>query len=259
MRDRIYKTEALILRRRDFGEADRILIIATPGGKRHVVAKGVRKTKSRIAGHIELFMHTTLLLAIGRNLDIVTQSQVLNQFRTLHNDLTRLGCAYYIAELYDACTRDQEENRPLFGLLVQTFAALDTTRNLDLLLRAYELRLLGLLGYRPQLHRCVLCGELLTEEANRFSPAAGGVVCPRDAQHEAHALPMDLRTFKLLRYLQRQPFANIEQLIISAAIQAETKLLLQHSIKRILERDIKSAAFLESVRQPDHTPAPTDI
>ena len=101
MRDRVYRTEAVIIRRADFGEADRVLTLITPQGKRRVVAKGARKTTSRLAGHIELFTHATLLLAVGRNLDIVTQSVILHSFETLRGDLKRIGAAYYAAELID--------------------------------------------------------------------------------------------------------------------------------------------------------------
>ncbi len=257
MRNRIYRTEALILRRRDFGEADRLLTIATPAGKYQVIAKGVRKTTSRIAGHIELFTHTTMLLAIGRNLDVITQSHVLQRFATLHADLTRLSRAYYVAELYDMLAH-HEENPPLFQLLVQTIATLDTTSNLDLALRAYELRLLHLAGYRPQLHRCVICQELLTEEADRFSLGLGGVLCPRDVPADPNALGMSLPVFKLLRYLQSQPLAAIERMNISQEVRAESERLLQGYIKRILERDLKSVAFLESLRGLDSLLATKD-
>lgn len=254
MRERIYRTEALIVRRRDFSEADRLLVIATPIGKRHVIAKGVRKTTSRIAGHIELFTHTRLLLAIGRNLDIITQSQVLNSFPTLHADLTRLGCAYYVTDLYDAFTHDAEENPALFRLLMHTFAALDTSHQLDLVLRAYELRFLHSVGYRPQLHRCAVCHALLTMEADRFSPTLGGVVCPLHGDADRAALPMQLPTFKLLRYLQQQPFEVVERMTISAEVQAEANSLLRAYIARIVERDLKSVAFLEWLRRGEQPP-----
>src|SRR5919201_4612171 len=175
MRDRVYRTEAVIIRRSDFGEADRLLTLVTPQGKRRVVAKGARKTTSRLAGHIELFTHTSLLLAVGRNLDIVTQSAILHGFDALRGDLRRIGAAYYAAELIDRLTEEEDENRPAFELLVATLGALDRTRSPDLVLRFYELHLLGYLGYRPQLYHCAVCQEGLTEESNRFSPAAGGV------------------------------------------------------------------------------------
>jgi DNA repair protein RecO (recombination protein O) len=248
MRERVYRTEALILRRQDFGEADRLLLLASPAGKRRVVAKGTRKTSSRLAGHIELFTYANMLLAIGRNLDIVTQSQVLQSFPVLRNDLSRLSLAYYAAELYDKFIQEEEENRALFRLLVQTFTALDMTINPDLLLRAYELRLLHNAGYRPHLHRCVVCQELLTEQADHFSPALGGVLCTRDVAADRTALPMSLNAFKLLRYLQSQPLAAVERMHLSAAVRIEVEQMLRTYLRRLLERDLKSVAFLDYVR-----------
>ncbi len=247
MRDRVYRTEAVIIRRSDFGEADRLLTLITPLGKRRVVAKGARKTTSRLAGHIELFTHASLLLAVGRNLDIITQSMILHGFDQLRGDLRRIGAAYYAAELIDRLTEEDDENRPAFELLVTTLAALDISRNPALALRFYELHLLGYLGYRPQLYHCAVCQEALTEEANRFSPAGGGALCPRCAPTDRAAIPMSLPAFKLLRFLQAQPLDAIERLNISPAVRAEAEQLLRVYIRRILERDLKSVAFLEEV------------
>lgn len=247
MRERVYRTEALIIRRSDFGEADRLLTIMTPQGKRRVIAKGARKTSSRLAGHIELFTHTTLLLAVGRNLDIVTQSAILHSYDMLRTDLRRISAAYYAAELIDRFTEEEDENRPAFMLLVNTLEALDTSRNVDLVLRYYELHLLGYLGYRPHLYHCALCQEVLTEEANRFSLQAGGVICPRCASADRAAMPMSLSAFKLLRFLQSQPLEAIERLQMSDSVRAEAEQILRAYIRRILERDLKSVAFLEEV------------
>ncbi|MCU0494369.1 MAG: DNA repair protein RecO [Chloroflexaceae bacterium] len=253
MADRVYRTEALILRRTDFNEADRLLTLVTPGGKRRVVAKGVRKTTSRLAGHIELFTHSQLLLALGRNLDIVTQSQILERYETLRTELPRLSCGYYAAELYDKVTPEEgEENPLLFRLMVQTFAALDTSTNPTLVLRMFELRLLHAIGYRPNLHRCVASQELLTEEANRFSPALGGMLSPAHTSADRNALPISLNAFKLLRYLQtvgdeKQPYQTIERLNISEGVQREAESVLRAYLRTILERELKTAAFLDSV------------
>jgi DNA repair protein RecO (recombination protein O) len=255
MRERIYRTYALILRRNNLGEADRILTVATPRGKRHVIAKGVRKTTSRIAGHIELFTHVQLLLAVGRNLDVVTQSHVLDRFSTLHSDLSRLGCAYYAADLYHAFTQEGEEHPTLFHLLVTTFAALNTTRNPDLVLRAFELRLLHTAGYRPHLHQCAVCQEPLTEQAERLSPSLGGVICPHDAHADRAALPMQAQTFRLLRYLAREPYDVIERMTISSDIRTEAERLLHAFIRHLLERELKSGAFLESLRGGVYVPS----
>lgn len=249
MRDRVYRTEAVIIRRSDFGEADRMLTLMTPLGKRRVVARGVRKTTSRLAGHIELFTHTTLLLAVGRNLDILTQSTILQSFDTLRADLQRIGAAYYVAELIDRLIEEEDENRPAFDLLVATLRALDTTERVDLVLRFYELHLLGYLGYRPQFYHCAACQSPLTEEADRFSPAAGGVLCPRCAPAHAAALPMSLGAFKLLRFLQAQPLEMIERLNLSKNARSEAEKLVRAYIRSVLERDLKSIVFLDEIKR----------
>lgn len=251
MNHRIYKTESLILRRSDMGEADRLLLLATPLGKKRVIAKGVRKTTSRIAGHIELFVHTTMMLAAGRNLDVVTQSQVLQYFNTIRTDLSRLSCAYYAAELYDACTQEEDGQQQLFTLLIHTFKALDETQQPEIVLRGFELRLLEEIGYRPHLHHCVVCEAMLTEEADRFSPTLGGVVCPNHRQVDTQAIPMSLNTFKLLRYLQQQPYETIERLRISSSTRTEIESVIRSYLHHILERKFKTVAFMEYLRGSD--------
>lgn len=251
MQQRTYRTDALILRRSDLGEADRLLLLSTPRGKKRVIAKGVRKTTSRLAGHVELFAHTTMMLATGRNLDIVTQSHVLHSFTTLRTDLPRLSRAYYVAELYDTFIQEEDESRSLFSLLTQTFTYLDTCSKSDLIVRAYELRLLQETGYRPQLYHCTICQNLLTEQANRFSPTLGGVVCPDHTQNDYVSLPMSLGAFKVLRYLQRKPFNVVQELTISADVSTEVELLLRSYLQNILERNLKTVAFIESLRDSE--------
>ncbi|HEU5089943.1 MAG TPA: DNA repair protein RecO [Roseiflexaceae bacterium] len=249
MRDRVYRTEGVIIRRSAFGESDRLLTVYTPQGKRRVVAKGASKTTSRLAGHIELFTHAQLLLAVGRNLDIVTQSTVVHDYTRLRGDLKLIGAAYYAAELLDRLTEEEDANPKAFRVLVAALGALDRSETPDLVLRWYELHVLDAQGFRPQLSECVVCQDLLTEDANRFSPTGGGVLCQRCAQTDTAALPMSLGAFKLLRYLQQQPDDVLDRLKLSMAVRHEAEQLLRALIRRILERDLKSIAFLEEVQQ----------
>src|SRR3954470_12490508 len=143
-REHLYKTEAVIIRRSNLGEADKILTIFTPNfGKLRVVAKGVRKVSSRLAGHVELFTRSQMLLARGRNLDIVTQSQLVDAYRPLHDDLSRLAHASYTAELLDRLTPDDQELYPVYKLAVETLQLLSTDSHPDRVLRWFELQLLG--------------------------------------------------------------------------------------------------------------------
>src|SRR5215468_7426623 len=110
-RERTYRTEAIVLRRKDIGEADRILTLFTPQlGKVRAVAKGIRKPRSRKAGHLELFTCTRLLLAVGRDLDIITQAEGIEPYRPLRDDLLRSAYGAYMVELLDRFTPEAEEN-----------------------------------------------------------------------------------------------------------------------------------------------------
>ena len=250
MQHRLYKTEALVLRRSSIHEADRLLLIATPQGKRRVIAKGVRKMTSRLAGHIELFTHTSLLLATGRNLDVITQSVVLHSFSSLHHDMSRLACSYYLADLYDALTYE-EEHKPLFEHMVAAFSWLDqtSTPQLDVVVRACELRLLGSAGYRPHLFRCAICHDPLTEEATHVSPSLGGVLCPRHQHHDPHALAMSFRAFKVLRYLETASNEDIERVHISPETCDEIESVLRNYLTHMLERPLKTAHFTKIARK----------
>src|SRR5436190_22864070 len=101
-RARLYSTEAIPLRRMDYGEADRIITILTPfQGKVRVLAKGVRRPTSRMAGHVELFNHAQLQLARGRDLEILSQAATVASFRSLREDVVRAAHAFHLAELTD--------------------------------------------------------------------------------------------------------------------------------------------------------------
>ena len=117
-RSRVYGTEAIILRRTDYGEADRLLTLMTPNlGKLRVIAKGARKITSRKAGHIEMFTRVQLLLARGRTFDIVSQAETIEAHRQLREDLLRGGYAHYLGELTDQFTQEGSEDPALYDLL----------------------------------------------------------------------------------------------------------------------------------------------
>lgn len=248
-RQRLYRTEAVVLRRRDHAEADRLLTVFTPrAGKLILQAKGIRKPTSRKAGHLELFSHSTLLVARARTWDLITQAEVIHPFANLHTDMLRANYAYYVAELVDKFTQEHDENQPLFDLLVTTLDRLDTQPKLDVNLRFFEMRLLGLAGYQPQLFRCVLCDDELQPVDNFWSHAAGGAVCPRCGEGQADFLPLPLPVFKLLRYLQTHDYDDVMALAPSAALNVRTELLLQNYIMFVLERNLQSVDFLRRMR-----------
>ena len=152
-----YKTEGVILKRLNYGEADRILTIYTKyRGKIRAIAKGVRKITSRKGGNVELFNHCVLFLAEGRNLDIVTEAQVVSSFSRLSDDLEKTAAAFYLVELIDQLTPDGQVNRQVFDLLVGALAQIGaparggqglTADERGKSVNQFEVNLLKLLGF----------------------------------------------------------------------------------------------------------------
>lgn len=265
-RHRLYRTPAIVLKRQDFGEADRILTVFTPNlGKLRAIAKGVRKITSRKSGHVELFTYSNLLVAKGRNLDIVTQAETIRSFRAVRENLQRITYAYYVAELIDQFTEDRDENRPLFDLFLVTLQALEKTDDLRRTTRLFELRLLDAVGYRPRLFRCVQCNKEIEPVDNFFSPESGGILCPDcvvnissngPAVRERHAAyrenpsmvrPVSLNVLKVLRFMQRETYPAVEKLNIRSETHSEMERLMHHYLTHLLERNLKSVEFLEAL------------
>jgi DNA repair protein RecO (recombination protein O) len=137
-----YKTQAFILKRINFGEADRLItLFSKHQGKLRVLAKGVRKPTSRKSGHLELFNLVKLVLAKGKNLDIITEVELVNSFRGWRTNLTRVGVAYYLVELIERLTPEGEKNRQLFRLLEEAFTKLKDDSLIGLI-RDFERKLL---------------------------------------------------------------------------------------------------------------------
>jgi DNA repair protein RecO (recombination protein O) len=248
---RIYSTEAVILRHRRMGEADAVVtLLSGDRGKFDAVARGVRKPTSRKSGHLESLTHSSLLLAHGTNLDIITQAQALHTFLPMREDLRRLGAGLYVAELADRFLMEREEGFPVFRLLVETLGRLSEGDDIDLSLRYYETRLLSETGFRPQLNICVTCGEALRPVLNHFSVTGGGAVCPSCRPAGSGLPPISVNAVKVLRLMLRAPYAEVARLRLSDDLLAELESLLRLAVHRQLEREPRSLQFLRELRRP---------
>lgn len=249
--ERVLKVEAVVLEHHEWGEADRLLTLFTREyGRLRAVAKGVRRIRSRKAGHLEPFTRVSLVLARGRDLWIVTQAETLEANLALHGDLEGIGYASYAVELLERLTYEEGANPDLYRLLVETLRRLD--ENLDppaLILRYFELHLLDLAGFRPELRECVTCRQLIQPEDQFFSPALGGVLCPTCGRMEPSARPVSMNALRYLRHLQRSPYAEARRAHPSPTVASEMERLLQEYLNYILEARLNSPDFLRQVRQ----------
>ncbi|MHB1318769.1 MAG: DNA repair protein RecO [Anaerolineae bacterium] len=247
-RPRVQQTEAIVLREKDYAEADRILTLLTPAGKVTVLARGVRKPTSRKAGHLGLFHRTRVMLAQGRNMDLVTQAEALDVYEGLWHDLLRFTYACYAAELIDRFVPEDEGSSTPYELLCAALERFATGNDLRLWARYFELSLLQQTGYLPSLYQCVVCGTELQAETNHFDVAQGGLVCARCAPAIAGATPVTLAAQKVLRYLSTHSPGEVELLNVHEATHRELELLMHAFLQYTLEREVKSTAFLRRLR-----------
>jgi len=249
-RPRTYQTETIIIKKIKLGEADRILTLYTPHlGKIQAKARGVRRPRSKLAGHLELLTYSLVSLARGRNLDVITGSQTINSFLPLKSDLWLTSCALYVTELVNQFTPDYVENYPLFQLLLETMEHLCQASNKELTLRYFELHLLNEVGYRPQLQQCVSCQRPLEPTANSFCPGSGGMLCPNCSPNEPFSYPLSVNAQKVLRLLQNSDYDTASRLKIDAGLSRELEKALSGYLKYFLEREVKSAAWLDTLRE----------
>ena len=214
-----YQTTGIVIGRTNFGEADRIVRFLTPEhGKLSAVAKSVRKIKSRLAGHLELFAESGLSLATGRNLHVVTSARLAWYPHQLTGDFDRLQLAYLFARLIDRTAGEGQPQPGLYKHLQDTLHALDAGATGPLPELWFRLRLLALTGLRPELGHCVVCGQTGAATQFAFSNTHGGIVCDRDATPGDPT--MSQASIKLWRLLSDYPYATIAKIADAQSLAA---------------------------------------
>jgi DNA repair protein RecO (recombination protein O) len=247
-----YNATGLVLHRIDLGEHDRILTLYTrEKGKLSAIARGARRAASSLSGATELFIAARLHLAVGRNLDIVTQCEIENSFVVLRTDLQMLVRATYFCELLDRFTgdRDGASSEELFDLTVGALLLLQRSESYpDAVVHAYELQLLAVLGYAPVLDHCVVCGAVSPSKGAGFSPALGGLVCASDRFRANDAVALSEESTRALRDLQSGDSTLILSLRPSASAVAEIARALRWFVRFRSELNLKTADFLDQLR-----------
>lgn len=234
----------------DLGEADRIVTLYSRDvGKIRAVARGVRRTTSRSAGHLEPFTLSDVMFAVGRELDVISQADTLESFRQVREDLRLTTHAYYLAEVVDLLTEDRMENRAVFDALVEGLRELADNADSRLVLIIFHLRLLEALGYRPELRECVACRATIEPDRNQFSPQVGGVLCPDCGPRESTAHALGTPALKLLRFVQQTQGRRAVSVPMSVGREAEA--LLRDYAEHIVERRLRSPALIARVQDTD--------
>ena len=245
--EKIYKTQAIVLRHYPFGETDYVLSLFTPNkGKVRAVVKGARRVKSKLGGHVEPLMRTSFLLVRGQNLDSVNQAECLESFRSIREDLGKLSRALYIMELVDVVTNEGQSNYDLYNLVLDTLNQL-AVDNSPVLLPYFQIRLLSATGFKPELYSCVDCASSISPGYHRFCPEKGGVLCNECNPLNAKTLPLSIDSLKVLRFFQKENYNRISGLNLTNFVRTEIQTSLEFFLKFTLDKEIKSSKFLDQV------------
>jgi DNA repair protein RecO (recombination protein O) len=235
----LYRCEGIVLRTYKLGEADRIVsILSNLNGKVRGVAKGVRKTKSRIGARLEPTSHVALLLYQGRgDLDTISQADSIEQFKHIREDLDRITHATAMLEAADLVSVEGQADQRLFEMLLGALRQLNK-QDSALLVPAFFWKLLAHEGYEPALADCVRCGS--PDDLVGFDPAAGGVTC----KSCTIGARVSFDALELMREILGGQLARALQEPVGAATH-EVERLATVTLEHHLERRLKAGRLLD--------------
>ncbi len=214
---RAFKTEGIILKRRDFGEADRIITAFTlHRGKVSIIAKGVRRITSRRAGNVELLNRVVMFLYPGKQFLNLTEATSLDTFQRIKEDLTLSTYAYHIIELIDKLTAENQENPILYGHLVQVLKRLELNPR-QIWIRAFETKILSNLGFMSFINP--------SAEIKEANP----------------------KIVELLKQFEQLNWNEIGKIEVNQQEAVETESVLRYYLERVIEGSLKSRQFLKDI------------
>lgn len=238
---RLFKAEGLILRTRPLGEADRLVTILTrEEGKLISVARGARRTKSRLAAGVDLFTHGHFSFHRGKTWPIITGQDPIERFSWFRDNPDLYPYGIYTAELVDKLVSEQEPGFEIFQLLLDSWLLLGQSSNTFLLCRAFELKIAHILGYSPHFHCCTCCGS---DQTAVFSPRQGGLLC--SSCRGADVIKIEPGTVAIARRLIEAPIKQAGQLRPTAGQKKELAIVTAAFLSYHLDlREIKSRRLL---------------
>lgn len=243
---RNYRLQGIILRHRDQGEADRVLIVfSQERGKVELIAKGVRWAKSRLGGSLQPFLQVRLEIAEGKMRDVITGVHVIKSYE-VSDDVSLYGAVSAMAEAVDQLEPLDQDNPKVFSLIERH---LESSRGADadrqtLLLMAFLLQLLSLHGLRPELDKCVRCGSKLSEDKNYYSVYQGGVMCGKCKAGGLAGQLIQPDSIKTLRFFLSQSWEEIARLRVKEETITEIRRIVSRLITQAIDRPLQASDFI---------------
>jgi len=246
----LYKTEGIVLKSTEFKEADKIVNIYTKDyGKITAIAKGVRKIKSKFGSSLEILTHSVFLFYKGRNIDIVSQTEILESFFSSSKDVTKFAFAVNSVEVVNKLTEEREINIGLFNLLKEVLHYLRKTVDPKLLTLSFKWQTMSILGYRPSLNHCCRCNKSIEDQKEMyFNIKEGGLLCNNCvAEDKERCIKVSLYFNKLVRKILITPLSTISNATIPDKKMKELEKITDLYISYHSEKSFKTEKFLKTL------------
>lgn len=242
----LIKTEGIVIKAINYGEGDKILTLYTrTHGKIAVMAKGVRKTKSRLNAVAQIFTYGEFVLYLGRQMGTLNQGDINFHFSDINLDIEKTAYAAYIVELVDKMTDSNESNPFLFQQLLSALEHINAGKDLEIVARIFEMKIFLEGGYRPKLHSCTLCGA--QENLTSFSIRHGGLICNR---HEnERAIMLQNGTIKLLRMFEALDISRLGNIDVKSSTKNQLQFIMREFYDEYVGTPLKSRNFLDQIEK----------
>jgi len=244
----LLKTSAITLKSRKWGEADRIVTFYTRDvGKIRAIARGARRLKSRLGAALEplTLCELNLFEKTGDSLYRVSQVDLVEPFVRFREDLTLMAAAARMANVVAAVTPDGDPDPRLFETLEQGLSSLAVSDDPGLTALLFQIRLLGLTGFRPQTDHCASCGKTQMMQDQQFSPASGGLVCAGcAARQRCRCLPLSKGSVAFLQQALRLAPAMVTRLKAVGQVRDEVEEAIEGYVTVVAGKRLPPVDFL---------------
>lgn len=246
-----YRTQAIVLRTMSWPRHARFFVFYTKEhGKIKGVAAGAEKIKSKVAGHLQPFVISEVMMAHGRSIDRVAQARLQKRFTSFstHYHLYLLGS--YVLEVVEKLTKEHVADEQIWAEMMAVLDELEEQgewgdpQRFSLLVRIFAFRLLDRMGYRPELRRCVSCRS---EEAARqptFSVLQGGLICVSCRQRYRDAQNLSVDSLKMLRAILRLPVSQSARVILQPEDLAAVSTVIDQLVTVQLQSPLQTLQLL---------------
>ncbi|RKP55227.1 DNA repair protein RecO [Cohnella endophytica] len=242
----LYRVEGLVIRSTDYGEGNKIITLLTPSyGKQGIVVRGAKKLKSRYGSLAQLFTYGDYSYYKTGSLGSLNSGEIIRSFHELREGLEGPAYASYAAELTDRAINDDEAAAYLYHQLMACQVALAEGKDPQIVLRAYEMKVVQAAGYSPMLDECVSCGR--QDGSFRFSSTAGGALCYLCKHRDPSALELEDGVWRLLRVFAALDMRRLGNIAVRESSKRQVQLALKRWMDTHLNLNLKSRHFLEQM------------